>query len=130
MHHADGSGRALGLQLSESPAEAHPRIHLDLFVDRASERAREVERLVAAGASRVEWDMYPPDPDFVVLAHPDGNAFCVVISATRDRRSGLRRGPAVPARHVRCAAGGAVRHPRRIFSIGFPFASSSTSLSR
>ena len=28
--------------------------------------------------TRMDWDMYPPDPDFVVLADPDGNAFCVV----------------------------------------------------
>ncbi|MFD0056203.1 hypothetical protein ACFVHR_20985 [Streptomyces sp. NPDC127168] len=27
-----------------------------------------------------DWDRYPPDPDFVVLADPDGNAFCVVDS--------------------------------------------------
>jgi hypothetical protein len=26
----------------------------------------------------VEWDLYPPNPDFVVLADPDGNLFCVV----------------------------------------------------
>lgn len=45
-------------------------------------------RLVGLGASRVDWDLYPPDPDFVVLADPDGNAFCVVdLSAapSRDR---------------------------------------------
>jgi hypothetical protein len=78
LHHADGSGRALGLQLSASPVEPHPRIHLDLFVDSAAEQAREVERLVGLGASRLDWDLYPPDPDFVVLADPDGNAFCVV----------------------------------------------------
>jgi hypothetical protein len=29
-------------------------------------------------ASRADRDLYPPDPDFVVLAGPDGNAFCVV----------------------------------------------------
>ncbi|MGW2169425.1 hypothetical protein ACWC1C_02700 [Streptomyces sp. NPDC001705] len=25
-----------------------------------------------------DWDRYPPDPDYVVLADSDGNAFCVV----------------------------------------------------
>lgn len=78
LHHADGSGRALGLQTSESPVEAHPRLHLDLFVDSAGEQEAEVERLVELGASRLEWDLYPPEPDFVVLGDPDGNAFCVV----------------------------------------------------
>ncbi|MBD2900576.1 hypothetical protein amrb99_95810 [Actinomadura sp. RB99] len=78
LDHADGSGRALGLMRSESPAEPRPRLHLDLFVDSTAEQEAEVERLVALGASRVEWDLYPPDPDFVVLADPDGNPFCVV----------------------------------------------------
>ncbi|TDD39109.1 VOC family protein [Saccharopolyspora elongata] len=76
--HADGSGRALALQRSESPAESHPRIHLDLFVDTTAEQEAEVERLVGLGASVLDWDLYPPNPDFVVLADPDGNAFCVV----------------------------------------------------
>ncbi|MDL4817984.1 VOC family protein [Actinomadura opuntiae] len=78
LNHADGSGRALGLMRSESPAEPRPRLHLDLFVDSAAEQEAEVERLVGLGASRVDWDLYPPDPDFVVLADPDGNLFCVV----------------------------------------------------
>jgi catechol 2,3-dioxygenase-like lactoylglutathione lyase family enzyme len=75
---ADGSGQALGLQRSESPPEPYPRIHLDLFVDTAQEQATEVERLIRLGASRLAWDRYPPNPDFVVLADPDGNPFCVV----------------------------------------------------
>lgn len=76
--HTDGSGRALGLQRSDSPVEARPRLHLDLFTDTADEQRAEVERLVALGAQRVEWDLYPPNPDFVVLADPDGNLFCIV----------------------------------------------------
>jgi hypothetical protein len=40
--------------------------------------AAEVERLVALGAQRVDWDDYPDDPDFVVLSDPDGNRFCIV----------------------------------------------------
>lgn len=76
--HADGSGRALGLQRSDSPIEARPRLHLDLFTDTADEQHAEVERLIGLGARRVEWDLYPPDPDFIVLADPDGNVFCIV----------------------------------------------------
>ena len=30
------------------------------------------------GAERVDWDLYPANPDFVVLADPDDNRFCVV----------------------------------------------------
>ena len=78
LEHADGSGRALGLMRSESPVEPHPRVHLDLFVDTAEEQESEVARLIGLGASRVDWDLYPADPDFVVLADPDGNRFCVV----------------------------------------------------
>lgn len=78
LNYADGSRRALGLQYSESPVEAHPRIHLDLFVDTTAEQQAEVERLVALGAQTLDWDSYPDNPDFVVLADPDGNAFCVV----------------------------------------------------
>ncbi|GAA0566684.1 catechol 2,3-dioxygenase-like lactoylglutathione lyase family enzyme [Saccharopolyspora erythraea NRRL 2338] len=78
LEYADGSGRALALMRSESPAEARPRIHLDLVVDTTEEQEAEVQRLVALGASRVDWDLYPPNPDFVVLADPDGNVFCVV----------------------------------------------------
>lgn len=76
--HADGSGRAMGLQLSASPVERNPRVHVDLFVDSHEEQATAVDHLVALGARLLEWDLYPPDPDFVVLADPDGNAFCVV----------------------------------------------------
>lgn len=78
LEHADGSGPALGLMRSESPVERHPRVHLDLLVDTAAEQEATIERLIGLGAARVDWDLYPPDPDFVVLADPDGNAFCVV----------------------------------------------------
>ena len=75
---SSGPGVRLALQSSDTPPEARPRIHLDLHVDSAAEQASEVERLVALGAERVEWDLYPDDPDFVVLADPDGNRFCIV----------------------------------------------------
>lgn len=73
-----GEGTRVGLQRAETPAQQHPRVHLDLIVDDAAELAAEIERLVALGAERVEWDLYPDDADFVVLADPDGNRFCLV----------------------------------------------------
>ena len=73
-----GEGTRVALQRSETPAEEHPRTHLDLVVDTAAEQAAEIERLVDLGATRVQWDTYPADPDFVVLADPEGNRFCVV----------------------------------------------------
>lgn len=51
--------------------------HLDLWAADETEQLAEVERLQALGATRVEWD-YPEDADFVVLADPDGNLFCVI----------------------------------------------------
>jgi predicted enzyme related to lactoylglutathione lyase len=73
-----GEGTRIALQRSETGPEAHPRVHLDLVVDDAAEQAAEIERLVGLGATRVPWDSYPVDPDFVVLADPEGNRFCVV----------------------------------------------------
>lgn len=53
------------------------RTHLDLWVDTEEEQLAEVDRLVALGATRVEWQ-YPDDADFVVLADPGGTLFCVI----------------------------------------------------
>ena len=75
---ADGIGASLALQPSATPIQEHPRLHLDLHVSDAAELARECERLISLGATRVAWDSYPEDPDFVVLADPDGNRFCIV----------------------------------------------------
>jgi catechol 2,3-dioxygenase-like lactoylglutathione lyase family enzyme len=88
LNHADGSGRALGLMRSESVAEKRPRIHLDLLVDTTAEQDAEVARLVGLGASKVDWPLYPPNPDFVVLADPDGNVFCVVALSRAPSGSG------------------------------------------
>jgi predicted enzyme related to lactoylglutathione lyase len=73
-----GEGTRVALQRTVTPAEEQPRVHLDLVVDDAAEQAAEIERLVGLGAARVPWDSYPADPDFVVLADPEGNRFCVV----------------------------------------------------
>ncbi len=66
----DGSGPGIALDETD-------RMHLDLYAATAAEQQAEVERLISAGASRVPWT-YPDDPDFVVLADPEGNLFCVV----------------------------------------------------
>ncbi len=73
-----GEGTRLALQRAETPPQERPRVHLDLVVDSAAEQSAEINRLVDLGAKRVDWDLYPPDPDFVVLADPEGNRFCVV----------------------------------------------------
>lgn len=75
------AGAALAMDLSESPVQDRPRIHFDLD---AGERDldREMARLVALGAQRVDWPHYPAEPEpgaprYVVLADPEGNRFCV-----------------------------------------------------
>lgn len=73
-----GGPPRLALQRSLEPPEARPRIHLDLHVATLAEQEAEAERLVGLGAARVDWDAYPEDPDFVVLADPEGNRFCIV----------------------------------------------------
>jgi predicted enzyme related to lactoylglutathione lyase len=51
------------------------RLHLDIAPDHGDQRA-EVERLVALGATRI--DIGQGDVDWVVMADPDGNEFCVL----------------------------------------------------
>ncbi|MBJ7905930.1 VOC family protein [Streptomyces sp. DSM 110735] len=73
-----GSGPGIALGLSTTPVQDRPRVHLDLYAADAAEQRAEVDRLVSLGAERVDWDLYPEDPDFVVLADPEGNRFCVI----------------------------------------------------
>ncbi len=73
-----GEGTRVAIQRSDTPAQESPRVHIDLVVDSAAEQRDEVERLCDLGARRVEWDQYPPDPDFIVVADTEGNRFCVV----------------------------------------------------
>ncbi len=71
---ADGNGPNLNLDRRHAVAQVPPRIHLDLY---AEDQATEVDRLLALGATKVDWQ--PPDgADFVVLADPEGNRFCVI----------------------------------------------------
>jgi catechol 2,3-dioxygenase-like lactoylglutathione lyase family enzyme len=73
-----GPGTRLALQLSETPVQERPRLHLDLYAGDAADQGAEVERLVSLGAERVDWELYPDDPDFIVLADTEGNRFCVI----------------------------------------------------
>lgn len=53
------------------------RLHLDLAPDAGSDRAAEVERLLALGATRADIGQTGAEA-WVVLADPDGNEFCVL----------------------------------------------------
>ena len=65
------------ISLDHWHADVHnpPRLHLDLY---ARDQMAEVERLKALGATEVEWSRKPDDADFVILADPEGNRFCVI----------------------------------------------------
>jgi predicted enzyme related to lactoylglutathione lyase len=71
----NGSGPNLSFDRHHSTLQLPPRIHLDLYAD---DMAAEVERLKDLGATEVHWDKRPPDADYVILADPEGNRFCVV----------------------------------------------------
>ena len=70
----DGPGPQMAITVVSSDARTHQRHHLDLY---ATDREAEVDRLLALGARRVDW-RYPEGADYIVLADPDGNKFCVV----------------------------------------------------
>jgi catechol 2,3-dioxygenase-like lactoylglutathione lyase family enzyme len=71
----DGVGPNLSLDQVRSELHVPPRIHLDLYTD---DQAGEVRRLISLGATEVHWSKRPPDADYVILADPEGNRFCVV----------------------------------------------------
>jgi predicted enzyme related to lactoylglutathione lyase len=71
----DGDGPNVSLDRVRSTVQVPPRIHLDLYTE---DQAGEVRRLVGLGATEVHWDKKPADADYVILADPEGNRFCVV----------------------------------------------------
>ena len=75
MRPRDGIGPNVSLDRVRSALQIPPRIHLDLYAD---DQAAEVRRLIALGATEVHWDKRPPDADYVILADPEGNRFCVI----------------------------------------------------
>lgn len=71
----DGIGPNVSLDRVPSAVQVPPRIHLDLYTE---DQDGEVRRLIGLGASEVHWDKRPTDADYVILADPEGNRFCVV----------------------------------------------------
>ena len=70
----DGVGPNLSLDQVHSQVQVPPHPP-DLYTD---DQAAEVKRLIALGATEVHWSKRPPDADYVILADPEGNRFCVV----------------------------------------------------
>ena len=73
-----GNGPNVSLDRVRSTLQIPPRIHLDLY---AENQAAEVERLKALGATEIHWDKRPADADYIILADPEGNRFCVIDAA-------------------------------------------------
>ncbi len=57
------------------PVQVPPKIHLDLYTE---DQGGEVQRLIGLGATEVQWDRKPADADYLILADPEGNRFCVI----------------------------------------------------
>jgi len=68
----DPAGKGPNVSVDGMPPE-RGRLHLDLYTD---DPDGEVERLLHLGAT--VYRAHEPDEDFVVLADPEGNLFCVV----------------------------------------------------
>ena len=75
MRPRNGIGPNVTLDRVRSALQVPPRIHLDLY---AEDQAAEVQRLIGLGATEVHWDRRPADADYVILADPEGNRFCVI----------------------------------------------------
>jgi predicted enzyme related to lactoylglutathione lyase len=71
----DGVGPNVSLDRVDAKVQVPPRIHLDLYTE---DQAGEIARLIGLGAAEVHWDKRPADADYVILADPEGNRFCVV----------------------------------------------------
>jgi catechol 2,3-dioxygenase-like lactoylglutathione lyase family enzyme len=74
----DGKGTCISLDRVPSTVHIPPRIHLDLYTQ---DQSGEVEQLLGLGATRVEWSKRPADADYVIMADPEGNRFCVIDTA-------------------------------------------------
>jgi catechol 2,3-dioxygenase-like lactoylglutathione lyase family enzyme len=70
-----GVGPNVSLDRVRSTLQIPPRIHLDLY---AEDQETEVKRLIGLGATEVHWDKRPADADYIIMADPEGNRFCVI----------------------------------------------------
>ncbi|HEY8439158.1 MAG TPA: VOC family protein [Candidatus Limnocylindrales bacterium] len=75
LYPEDRNGPNVSLDRVRAALQIPPRIHLDLY---AEDQAAEVERLKGLGATEVHWDKRPADADYVIMADPEGNRFCVI----------------------------------------------------
>jgi len=72
----DGTGQFITWGPPLPPKYGKNRLHLDIAPPADGDQRAEVDRLVALGARRVDIDQR--DVDWVVMADPDDNEFCVL----------------------------------------------------
>lgn len=72
-------GVNLGFQNVADPTPGKNRLHLDFHLD--GDIDTEVDRLKAAGATETERHAFGDQARWVVLADPEGNAFCIAGAA-------------------------------------------------
>lgn len=68
------------LQRVPEPKTAKTRVHFDLRVEDVEAKAKELEEL---GARRIDVGQ-PEDADFIPMADPEGNEFCVCPGVSLD----------------------------------------------
>ena len=72
----DGTGPFITWGPPLAPKIGKNRLHLDIAPPNHVDQRAEVDRLVALGATRI--DIGQGEVDWVVMADPDGNEFCVL----------------------------------------------------
>lgn len=78
----DGSWPTIDVLAVPEGKAVKNRLHLDLRADGVT-TAAELERLLAAGARRVDVGQ-EPDVTWVVLSDPEGNEFCLLSRSVQD----------------------------------------------
>jgi predicted enzyme related to lactoylglutathione lyase len=68
------NGPTLGFQKVPDPTPGKNKVHLDFH---SADKETDVARLVAAGATETGRNSFGPEFEWVVLADPEGNAFCI-----------------------------------------------------
>jgi len=76
----DGVGLNFSLDRVRAPVPIPPKIHLDLD---AEDQAAEVERQRGLGATEFHRDKKPSGADYIIMADPEGNRFCVIDAEPR-----------------------------------------------
>lgn len=75
----DRTRRLLFISVPDSK-QVKNRVHLDLQASEPGGRDRELQRLLALGATQVDDQRRPDGTGWVVLADPEGNEFCILRS--------------------------------------------------